>query len=151
MYVIRIRRGTQQEWINENPILLEGEMGYEIDTRALKIGDGVNDWATLVYMLNPQGLTGFDITVIGTVPTFADLPTDAGVNDLYVTADDLHGWVWNGVVWVDVGTLQGPAGVTGPQGIQGIPGDAGLWWSGTQVEYDAIATKDPNTLYVVIG
>lgn len=154
MYVIRIRRGTLEEWTNENPILIDGELGFETDTRALKIGDGVTPWSDLTYLMNPQGLTGFDIKVLGVVPDFASLPTDAETNDLYITDDNDRGWVWNGTAWVDVGVLQGPPGqdgATGPQGPKGDTGDAGIWWSGTQVEYDAISTKDPDTLYVVIG
>ena len=40
--------------------------------------------------------------------------------------------------------------------MKGDPGDDGILsetittiWSGTQVQYDAIATKDPNTLYFI--
>jgi hypothetical protein len=42
----------------------------------------------------------------------------------------------------------GPAGPTGPPAAS----DDTKWtrWSGTQAEYDAIVTKDPITLYVVI-
>jgi hypothetical protein len=36
-------------------------------------------------------------------------------------------------------------------GAQGPPGEAGLWWSGTLTEYNAISPKDSQTLYVVIG
>jgi len=51
---------------------------------------------------------------------------------------------------------QGPIGETGPQGpqgeqgVQGEPGP-GTWLQLTQAEYDALATKDPDTLYIVVG
>jgi hypothetical protein len=49
---------------------------------------------------------------------------------------------------------QGPQGDPGPKGDPGDPGpvgpapDIGVW-TGTQAEYDAIPTKDPQTLYVI--
>ena len=41
------RRGTAAEWAAMNPVLAEGEIGYEIDTRIMKIGDGVTEWIDL--------------------------------------------------------------------------------------------------------
>jgi hypothetical protein len=40
----------------------------------------------------------------------------------------------------------------GPPGPPGTPGSLDAWirWTGTQAEYDAIATKDPTTLYVIV-
>jgi hypothetical protein len=49
--VIRFRRGLAIEWYNVNPILGEGEPGYEIDTHRIKIGDGVSRWTTLDYFM----------------------------------------------------------------------------------------------------
>lgn len=42
------RRGTAAEWAAQNPILGDGEMGYETDTKVFKIGDGVTAWNALV-------------------------------------------------------------------------------------------------------
>jgi hypothetical protein len=46
---IRLRRGKKAFWESENPILHDGEPGYERDTRRLKIGDGVTHWNELPY------------------------------------------------------------------------------------------------------
>lgn len=46
---IQLRRGKKAFWESENPILHEGEPGYERDTRKLKIGDGVTPWNDLPY------------------------------------------------------------------------------------------------------
>lgn len=46
---IQLRRGKKAFWESENPILHEGEPGYERDTRRLKIGDGVTPWLDLPY------------------------------------------------------------------------------------------------------
>lgn len=41
------RRGTAAEWAAANPVLGDGELGLETDTKILKIGDGVTAWASL--------------------------------------------------------------------------------------------------------
>lgn len=57
---------TKQEWLNKNPILLDGEIGVENDTSAIKIGDGINPWSNLPYQygldLNYTAGKGISIT-----------------------------------------------------------------------------------------
>jgi len=43
------RRGTAQQWTDENPTLAEGEIGFETDTNQFKIGNGLNAWGSLPY------------------------------------------------------------------------------------------------------
>ena len=52
------RKGTAEQWTNVNPILAEGELGWESDTNSFKIGDGVNNWATLAYFVDEDGVAG---------------------------------------------------------------------------------------------
>lgn len=47
--VIKFRRGTAAEWTEKNPLLEDGEPGYEVDTRKYKIGNGHDRWVDLVY------------------------------------------------------------------------------------------------------
>ena len=47
---IQIRRDTIQNWIDNNPILSDGELGFEIDTYKIKIGDGYSAWDKLPYV-----------------------------------------------------------------------------------------------------
>jgi len=47
--IIQLRRGTAASWTSANPILAQGEEGYETDTGKIKIGDGVTAWASLPY------------------------------------------------------------------------------------------------------
>jgi hypothetical protein len=47
---IRIRRDTSNNWSGVNPILALGEMGYETDTRLLKVGDNSSEWNDLQYI-----------------------------------------------------------------------------------------------------
>ncbi len=46
---IQFRRGTAAEWAAANPILAAGELGYEVDTAQIKIGNGATAWNTLSY------------------------------------------------------------------------------------------------------
>lgn len=46
---IQLRNGTAAEWTAKNPVLLKGEMGIEIDTHKIKVGDGSTQWSELAY------------------------------------------------------------------------------------------------------
>jgi hypothetical protein len=46
---IQIRRDTASAWTSANPALAAGEIGYETDTRNIKIGDGTTLWSSLKY------------------------------------------------------------------------------------------------------
>ena len=39
--------GTSAEWIEKNPILANGEVGFELDTNFVKIGDGSTRYVDL--------------------------------------------------------------------------------------------------------
>lgn len=45
----QFRRDTAANWTSVNPILLDGELGIEVDTDKFKIGDGVTAWNSLPY------------------------------------------------------------------------------------------------------
>lgn len=46
----QLRRGLAQDWTLENPLLMAGEPGFEIDTNKLKIGTGLARWNDLEYL-----------------------------------------------------------------------------------------------------
>lgn len=46
---IQLRNDTAENWTTQNPVLLKGEMGVEIDTGKTKIGNGTDHWKTLKY------------------------------------------------------------------------------------------------------
>ena len=60
---IQLRRDTASNWSTNNPVLAEGEIGIEIDTTLMKVGDGTSAWNDLPYM-NDLGikLTQFTVT-----------------------------------------------------------------------------------------
>jgi len=47
----KLRNGTQAEWTSANPVLLQGEIGVETDTRRYKIGNGTTAWSSLSYYI----------------------------------------------------------------------------------------------------
>lgn len=47
--IIQQRRGTASQWTTSNPILRDGEFGFETDTLKFKLGNGVTAWNSLAY------------------------------------------------------------------------------------------------------
>ena len=95
---MKLRRGLSSLWASVNPILGDGEPGYDKTGCILKIGDGISPWNDLAAIgggegsVGPQGPAG---------PTGPQGP--AGANS----------------------TVLGPQGTQGVQGIQGEKGDPG--------------------------
>lgn len=48
--VIQLRRATEREWFDYNPILRLGEPALSTDVYKLKIGDGERTWRQLPYL-----------------------------------------------------------------------------------------------------
>ena len=46
---IQLRNDTAANWVSNNPVLAQGEMGIETDTRKFKFGDGTTAWNSLSY------------------------------------------------------------------------------------------------------
>ena len=98
----RVRRGAASLWAANNPVLADGELGLELVTGKMKVGDGVSGWNALTYLVDPsaigqpgpmgpQGLPGLD-----------GAPGSPGADG-----------------------AQGPQGIQGIQGPQGEPGPSG--------------------------
>lgn len=71
------------------------------------------------------GAQGVSVTLVGSVPTPADLPTPGGAGEGYIVTQTGNLWFWNSIAteWDDIGPIVGPQGDTGPQGATG-PGVA---------------------------
>lgn len=48
--IIQLRRATEAEWIEINPILRLGEPAFSTDVNKLKLGDGEKHWLDLEYL-----------------------------------------------------------------------------------------------------
>lgn len=53
---IQVRRGTTSEWNSANPVLEEGEIGYNSTLGQIKVGDGDSTWSQLYYLENSESL-----------------------------------------------------------------------------------------------
>lgn len=47
---IQLKEDTSEAWRINNPVLLDGEAGYESDTNLMKVGDGIHRWLELDYI-----------------------------------------------------------------------------------------------------
>ena len=91
-HIYQFKRGTAQRWIEVNPVLRQGEPGFEYDTGKLKIGDGFTPWLTLPY-INDVDVSGQEEIIV--VNTYNDLPRMGDVNILYRVIDDKLLYQWN--------------------------------------------------------
>ena len=74
---VKVKRATAARWASQNPVLAAGEIGYETDTRKMKLGDGTSSWTQLSYLVadgtgtgSGTGTGGQAATIrIGTVTT----------------------------------------------------------------------------------
>ena len=66
------RRGTVSQWINANPILNAGEIGWESDTNRFRIGDGVNHFVDLQRFYNGDDITASIDALVGIAPGTLD-------------------------------------------------------------------------------
>jgi len=81
---IQVRRDTAANWTSVNPVLANGEVGFETNTEQFKIGTGADAWAVLPYQ------SGGDIASVngqtGTVVLDADDLSDAATTKKFTTA-----------------------------------------------------------------
>ena len=75
---MQVKRDTASDWTAANPVLSDGEIGYEWDTRKLKFGDGTTPWIALPYYGGGGG-GGF-------TPIYAEVPSGTidGVNNTFI-------------------------------------------------------------------
>ena len=90
---LRPRRGTKTEWLEFNPILMEGELGIEYPDTGIgtglckfKLGDGFTKWSELVYAFNAENATSIDG---GTVSVWNNIQFRRGTTDEWELADPI--------------------------------------------------------------
>ena len=91
-HVYQFKRGTAQRWIDVNPVLRQGEPGFEYDTGKLKIGDGFTPWLALPY-INDIDVIGQEEMVV--LSTYSDLPRSGDESKLYRVIEDKLLYQWN--------------------------------------------------------
>ena len=55
--VIQVKRGTASSWTSANTVLAAGEIGFESDTKKMKVGDGSTAWTSLAYTATDGDIT----------------------------------------------------------------------------------------------
>ena len=85
--VIQLRRATEKEWINLNPILRVGEPALSTDVYKLKIGDGKRHWKQIPYLTSSGGgeggteyVAGNGIIIENNIIELDDLILDCGTS-----------------------------------------------------------------------
>jgi len=121
---VQFRRGTAAQWTSANPILSQGEAGYEYDTGKFKIGNGSQAWNSLPYSSGTTGPTGpTNSLTIGTVsagPAAATITGTAPNQTLNLTLQ-------TGATGSTGATgATGSVGPTGPTGATGATGPQGV-------------------------
>lgn len=91
-HIYQFKRGTAQRWKDVNPILKQGEPGFEFDTGKLKIGDGFTPWLALKYI--NYAPTGKEEGFI-TVTTYEELPSEGNENLIYRVKEESLLYQWN--------------------------------------------------------
>lgn len=62
--VFKLRRGKAELWHSLNPVLEDGEPGFELDTGLLKIGNGEDAYNDLPYINKQMTVDGGSIQLI---------------------------------------------------------------------------------------
>jgi uncharacterized protein YjbI with pentapeptide repeats len=78
---IQVRRGSSSNWTTTNPVLSEGEIGFETDSGKFKIGNGSSVWSSLDYFGGEVDLSGY-LTLSSASTTYL---TQASASTTYLT------------------------------------------------------------------
>jgi hypothetical protein len=146
---IQVRRDTAANWTNNNPILAEGEIGFETNTGLFKIGqalpqtapDGLN-WNSLSYaqVAGPAGPVG-ETGLTGETGPKGDTG-DAGAPGAPGLNGENGAPGLNGVAGEN--GAPGAAGAEGPPGPAGAEGPPGTFATAQTISSDI--TFSPRTL-----
>lgn len=111
---IQLRRDTSTRWREVNPILMEGEVGFETDTRLRKIGDGVNRWNDLEYLAAENIVHDFGNSSTATISqdfltdwlTSSSMMNNNGITNQVIVIKDpmeiIPRYIPNNKIWNDI-------------------------------------------------
>ncbi|CAB4242138.1 hypothetical protein UFOVP222_26 [uncultured Caudovirales phage] len=77
---IQLKRGLASAWVSNNPVLLAGEAGFEIDTNKMKVGNGIDAWNDLPYVndyLATEGNNDNTLSGIESLTTIDSFPVSS--------------------------------------------------------------------------
>lgn len=79
---IKLRRGTEAQWLAANPVLASGEPSYAIDTNTFKVGDGTSTWSDLQPIAGGGG-GGGNPSVVQLGSVSGTINTNASLGDIF--------------------------------------------------------------------
>lgn len=144
-HTYQLKRGTAQRFATLNPVLRQGEPGFEYDKNRLKIGDGFTPWNALPYI---QGVSG-----VVSVETRDEFPPTGNENLIYKASAEKKLYQWNPISQeYEVLTTASGGGTTGevPEaseteaGITKVYTDTGFNSDGTMTQ--KAITKELNSI-----
>lgn len=142
------RIGTSAQWATANPVLEDGESGYERTPEGKllwKTGDGVTHWNDLPY---PSILVDRIYRYRGSVATVEDLPANAQEGDVYNITSTGANYAWTGTQWDNLGVVQeiDPAPVKG----SGNPvASGGVYAALEDMQTDIAAAGAPDDVTII--
>ena len=102
---IQLRRDTAANWTRENPILSQGEPGFDLTANKLKVGDGVTAWAELDYASGAGANFDYSTLQEGLFVPFGGVTSITGNHDTN-TGVGLTSESWAQLMWVpDTGVV----------------------------------------------
>lgn len=91
----QLRRGYEEVWERNNPILASGEPGFVIDKNKLKIGDGVTAWNDLKYIAGSMEDIEGETSFLYIAETVNDFPAQGSLDVLYKATSEKRLYQWN--------------------------------------------------------
>ena len=82
---IQIRRDTTANWESVNPVLADGEIGYDTTVNKFKVGNGTDAWRDIEY----SSASGAPAVHVGDSP-----PVDPVEGQLFLNTDDGYLYVY---------------------------------------------------------
>ncbi len=95
---IQLRNDTASNWVTSNPVLLKGELGIEIDTGKMKVGDGATAWSTLSYLTSQIKVSTVAPTTSDTAFDIGTLWIDTVLSNAYILISNTTTAVWTRLV-----------------------------------------------------
>lgn len=155
---LKLRQGPADTWAGLNPVLLIGELGFETDTKRLRIGDGVTAFSALPAFETRLPEWGDISGTPAAFPPAAHTHLASGISDSSVIGQDLLKAPDLTAIWtlLYLGALAGKTKISvpgdinasgTPDGTTFLAGD-GHWrgmlgWSQVWTS----VTRTPNTVY----
>ena len=121
---IKLRRGLAAQWTSVNPVLADGEVGFETDSRKFKFGNGTQNWNAVPYA-SAGGLEGGGFFV-GETP-----PVGVNVGDIWYNNSDTGEEAGRSFIYYDGYWVELNPGQLGPKGDTGASGPANTLTVGT--------------------